>query len=916
MSLFPPKTIFGRILLTALLPIGLLAFLLSSYAVNTRIDDLQAAFDGRGDAQARQLASVAVIGLFSGDTSMLQVACERLLDSDREIRACEIRNRDDRVAAKSYRSDGVDSGEMLREFEATVVAPVLEIDDPGTADEPVLGVVSVTFSDRAVAQARQRVKRNALLITAFSVVLALLLAILAARQIVRPIEELRAVVSRVQQGDLATRIERPTSGEIGELQSGFNSMSERIASSAQDLRGRVDQATADLRAALTELELRNVDLERSRARERDANAAKSEFLANMSHEIRTPMNGVLGFAGLLKKTRLDESQREFLDTIIRSANHLLEIINDILDFSEMESDQVRIERVLFDPREAVDDVIGLLTPQAQEKRLDLIALVESDVPERMLGDVTRLRHVLTNLVGNAVKFTQHGEVLLHARTGPVADQDPDAGADVELIVSVSDTGIGIPEEAIGGLFQPFTQGPASTRRLYGGTGLGLSIARSLVEAMGGSIALESRVGEGSRFTVRIPFDVERQRSPRETVQMAGPARRVAIVDRHPLSARALINMLTRAGFTAQHWENVPDRLEAIEPDLWLVRRPGEPTRGDIVAALSAIRRVSTAPVCLLVTVVGEDLERLLDGEPDCCAQRYPLRASLLSGAVRGLLGDDRRTAAEPSQYPESSLRLDGFIVLIADDNEINLDLTDRLLRAHGAQTLLASDGEVALRLAHRRNIDLFLVDMHMPGVDGIEFARQLRAIDRYAASPVIVLTADASVQERLVGSPFIDACLVKPLSEGLLCDVLGRVIQGVAVAPEPPSPGVPLTEGAGNARSLSVRDREAAVRIAGGDAAVADELFARLLAQLPGVLSTLHDRYGACDWERIWQLVHRLSGSVAACALPALAEALRHLEQTVSDRDVERAGSCLSRLQHEADRLVADASRESRRSQP
>lgn len=898
MKLSRPRSIFARIFLTALLPIMLLAALLSSYAINARFDDLTAAHAARGDAQAQQLASLAVIGLFNGDGAMLRRASEQLLHSSEDIQRVVIRNRDDVIVAEARRPER--KGRLLTGFKADVIAPIIDLGDaenPGA--EAPMGEVIVYLGDEAQVLARQRVLRNAAIITLLSVALALLLTAMVARQIVRPIDELRDAVDRVQRGEHDIRIRRLSSGELGELQGGFNSMSEQITSSAQNLQQQVEEATANLRGALAQLEQKNVDLERAQHREREANRAKSVFLANMSHEIRTPMNGVLGFAGLLQKSQLDTTQQEFLDTIIRSANHLLAIINDILDFSEMEAGRLQLERVLFDPRDAIEDATGLLTPQAQEKGLDLIPVVEADVPDRLFGDVTRLRHVLTNLIGNAVKFTDHGEVVVHAWL-EAHEHDH-----CTLQFEVSDTGVGISDEVIESLFQPFCQGPASTRRLYGGTGLGLSISRSLVEAMHGTIEVSSTAGLGASFRVRLPFDVDQAVADSNARKTPTDRRTAIVIDAHARSGSALLSMLDRAGFDAVLYPRAPTADESARPDLWLLRCQVETDKALLERSLSTLRRLSDAPIGVLLPTVDPALTRSIEQHRGCFVQSYPVRRKSLLAAITAMLdgrhGGDRERASDAGV---GERWLTGLSVLIADDNAINLRLMDNLLRSYGATPLLAHDGDEVLEVAMNQTVDLLLLDIHMPGRTGLEAARDLRRKPQYARVPMVALTADAGMPaQHSERTDLFDAWLVKPVHEAQLRAALDRLLP---LSTGDAADTCLLTE---SQAATCLRDRAQAIALAGGDVAVADALFDELLGGLSDQLSTLRSQYGDKNWDAMWQSVHKLQGAAAACGVLAMRQALEQLQGAVVQREPSVIAARLSAVQHEADRLAAEAVR-------
>ncbi len=890
-----PKSIFAKILLTALPPIILLAAVLSLYAINARLDDLAQAFQERGRAHAQQLASSAILGLFTGDRDMLQTACQRQLALSSDIRKVEIRNAHQETIAQAAPPNAPPGVEGLSVFRAPVIPPLLEIGDEGGVSElpAPIGEVAVQFSQASADQAGQRIIGKALLITLLTVLLTLAIAMLVAGQIAQPIERLRRAVSDLQAGNMAARVGETSLGEIGELEQGFNSMASQIASSAQTMQQEIDRATAELHETMHALELRNVELEYSRERELEANKAKSAFLANMSHEIRTPMNGVLGFAGLLQKSQLDETQRESLDTIIRSARNLLSIINDILDFSKMEAGRLELEPIPFSLREAVEDVVGLLVPQAHEKHLRVISLIDGEVPDQLIGDVTRLRQILTNLLGNAVKFTEYGEVVINVgcRTRNAAR--------VSLEISVSDTGIGISQDVLGQLFTPFSQGALSTRRLYGGTGLGLSICHALSEAMGGEITAHSEPGKGTCFTVTLPFPVNPDSKVAMLQVSGGASLRVAVVEPHRLSRIALTQVLESAGMRVDAMEALPDSVPSAQPDVWLLALDSRSTHADTGSSMQQLRRISPAPVCLMRQGFEAEGVSRADRQAACDRLDLPVtRRRLLTTILN--CSDANRAVSRPVIEPptEAAGWLQGRTFLVADDNPINLQLMEALLRSYGADILNARDGAEAIRLFQSQPVDMILMDVHMPNMDGREAAERIRAYPYGHAIPIVAVTADILMKGKLTtaDSPF-SAFLLKPVDEHRLRETIGRYMGASPVAQSAMPEDTP--------RPRTIRNEAEAIRIAGGSETVARELFHKLLEQLPGTLLELHRGYAARNWEDLWQSVHRLVGAAAVCGVPALHHAAEVMSAAVAAHDVTETGDRLNQLQEQAERLEA-----------
>jgi two-component system sensor histidine kinase BarA len=508
MTLPRADSISVKILLVGLPPILLLALILSAYVVNARLGDVDRAFHERGEANAREMASTALLGLFTGDRQSLQAASLQHLQRHTDLVEVVVRDAAGIRVAQAQRADYAAGESTVVRFSALVEPPFLRSDGADPMASPIpIGEVVVGFSDRAASEIASRIVRNAVLITSTAVLVTLLLAVVVARQIVRPLLRLRRAVRQMSEGDFDVRVPETTAGEIGELEAGINTMADAIAMSTDQMQREVDQATSDLRQTMDALEIRNIELDFARKRALAASAAKSAFLANMSHEIRTPMNGVLGFAQLLRKSSLDDSQQMYADTIIESANTLMSSINEILDFSKLEAGKLTLERMTFSLREIVDEVSQLFGAQAQDKGIELESRVEAEVPDGLIGDATRLRQILNNLVENAVKFTTHGGVSLRV------ESDRDRHGKQWLVFVVTDSGIGIAGDRIDDLFRPFSQGALSTTRLYGGTGLGLSICRSLAEAMGGDIDVRSEEGSGACFSARLPFDLALDSEP-------------------------------------------------------------------------------------------------------------------------------------------------------------------------------------------------------------------------------------------------------------------------------------------------------------------------------------------------------------------------------------------------------------------
>ena len=550
----------------------------------------------------------------------------------------------------------------------------------------------------------------------------------------------------------------------------------------------LQRQAADMCALAEGLDAAREEADALRARAEAATQAKSEFLAAMSHEIRTPMNGIMGMTELLSDTPLTAEQHQFVQAIRSSSNALLTIINDILDISKLEAGRVTIETLPFDPADLVEGVVELLTPRAHEKGIEIGFYIDPLLRRTLLGDPTRIRQILVNLIGNAVKFTDQGSVAVELEALDATE------AHLVLRMTVTDTGIGIPVEAMPTLFNKFQQVDGSITRKFGGTGLGLAICRQLSELMGGSIAVESSLGVGSRFLVDLPLTLLDEAMPPAEQPLAG--RRALVVDDLAVNRRVLGAMLDSLGARPTAVDNGPDALEALTRaaiggrpfDVVLVDQTMPCMGGDALLAaiagdpmLGGTRRVLIAGLGPAVRGDCEPVQGLAHA-----TLNHPLRQSALADCLTGLFqaavppsSADRQAAeGQPADRGEEPTRSGS--ILLAEDNRTNQLFATTLLRKLGYTVEVAEDGEQAVAAVCRGGIDLVLMDVQMPGMDGLEAAQAIRAQGhaqggRLASLPIIALTADAmpGTRELCLRAGMSDY-LTKPISRAGLLAALDR----------------------------------------------------------------------------------------------------------------------------------------------
>ncbi|MBR0554712.1 response regulator [Ciceribacter sp. L1K23] len=557
---------------------------------------------------------------------------------------------------------------------------------------------------------------------------------------------------------------------------------------------------------ITEIKQREQELTTLLERAEAADRAKSEFLANMSHEIRTPMNGVLGMAELLQKSILDARQKTFVDIIVKSGNALLTIINDILDFSKIDAGQLTLRKAPFDPVEAIEDVATLLSAAAAEKDLELIIRAEATLRHLVVGDPGRFRQIVTNLLGNAIKFTERGHVLIELSGEPMPS------GELMVTLRISDTGIGIPQEKLKAIFEKFSQVDSSSTRRHEGTGLGLAITAGLVQLFGGVIEVESEAGMGSVFTVHLPLAVagERRRQTQLPVNVEGA--RVLVIDDNPVNRQILAEQLQQWGFDGAVAEDAATALAILDAafqagvnvDALIVDYHMPDVNGiDFARRVRADRRFDPVAMVFLTSMdMGGDEQVFASLDVQAHLMK-PARANVLRGAIieavrsrRRGAGDVGQRAATPTHgVPETALlervpapvatQLASIDILVAEDNEVNQIVFTQVLESLGMQFHIVGNGREAIEASARLQPRLILMDVSMPVMNGLEATRAIRERERAAGGadhiPIIAVTAHAMDADR-------DACLAagmddylsKPISPELLGGKIAQWISGPA----------------------------------------------------------------------------------------------------------------------------------------
>ena len=732
-----------------------------------------------------------------------------------------------------------------------------EVSVPVTADGAEIGQVVLLGRTEGVLK-RFLVSLGESLAVAFGAVLVgLLIAWRLQERIARPIVALTEAMRRVQQThDFGRNVDVAADGEVEALVSGFNRM-------LAEIRARDERIAAQVAGLESEVEARTADLVVAKDAAEAANSAKSDFLATMSHEIRTPMHGVMAMAELLAGGQLPSRERRYADVIVNSGASLLAIINDILDFSKIEAGKLELESIRVELCDIVDDVLSLFWDRASSKGLDLAGFVDPATPAAIAGDPVRLRQVISNLVNNAIKFTETGGVLVEIT--------PHAGGGI--CIAVKDTGIGIEEDKIADVFGAFSQADQTTTRRFGGTGLGLAICKRLVDAMGGELQVTSKIGRGSRFIVVLPSSALDAAPlwPQAPVYGTG----ITIACAGALTAHALQSYFERAGYAA----NAANAEVAIGDPRGLRARGDLPVNTICLGAYGdsepqELVRAGVAQIVLMQPVRQKQLRQILE--------------SLASGAKLEDGVDQSETAGASETLPSFA----GSRVLVADDSAVNREVALEALGRLGVEAKLVASGAAAIETVRGDDFDLVLMDGSMPEMDGYQAAREIRSWESASGrhrTPIVALTAHvvgaAADAWRDAG---MDAVLHKPFTlRGLAATLAQFLTPSAAVtAPSTETPAISGTLAVLRHRD-DLFDQDVVAELEGftakGRISFVEKVVRLYCENAPACIAELHAATKSGGIDDIARASHALKSMSHTIGAKAVAAAAEQLEMTSRD---------------------------------
>lgn len=915
----------SRIMYMALVPGIIVSLTLGLFFIVDRKRDLDDLLNQRALAMAKQLAPTCEYGVMTGNSGILQNIANNMLE-ERDVRSVSIYNQDVDILAHAgpkMMTERVGSAELQQNqlqllrtpgsvrVRAPVFAENLVIPDQFSeqfyAQESkqmrLLGWAEVELSSANTRLQQYQHLASSLAVVVLVLLGCSLLAYHISRQLTVPISTLVDGIHELSEGHYDYRIKVDSGPEFERMAKGVNSLASTIQHAELEYQQNLEQAMRDLQENVDEMEIRNNELQLGRKKAIEASQMKSQFLANVSHEIRTPLNGIVGFTGLLERTGVSNLQADYLGTIRKSSQDLLKIINDILDLSKIDADKLILEHSPFDLRDVLEQVLTVLAPQAYDKQLSLYQQIADDVPLQVVGDPLRLKQILTNLVNNAVKFTERGHVkVLISRISQTEQR-------ATLQFEVRDTGIGMTADQIERIFDTFSQADASTSRRFGGTGLGLIISKALVEAMHGGVKVESTPGQGSAFIFHIDIDINRDYVADQQPLLS--QQRVAVLETNDFNRRLLESLLKDWQMDyqlAQDEAQLRELLAADQPPsavLLAVDRQ-QIHQAPQQAFLQQLALLDIPVIAMVNSVEHEELQWLVS----CGATQVlsiPLVQQKLCDTLRRVLLPEPETAPDNGDTPAISEQREPPLVLAVDDNEANLKLVTALLAELGVPVCSATSGQEAIDKVTANPVEMVLMDIQMPNMTGLEASQYIRGLPGKAHLPIVALTAHALADEKeLLLNSGMDDYQTKPINLETLAHCIQRWTNYQPQLNQPASPSLtPPRNPAASSTAVSevIFDATEGLKHANYKQDLACDMFSMLLQSLQRDSAAALEAWEAENFDELLEKVHKIHGACRYCGVPRLRSAVCNFETELKSADRQQLPDHMRHFMAEVDSL-------------
>mgnify|MGYP003627498077 CR=1 FL=1 len=864
----PTLSISNKLFWALFAPVFIVSLLSASFLLSTRFNDLNRSLFERTHHITEQVATTSEYAIVFSDQNMMyrilqnalnnqDISSVQLFNSEQKLiaslgKAPEQNNAtfSDKTTVKEYDSY-LESISAIRYANNSLDGAFnTQADLFNSIDQrSLIGWVKIEANKSAVQIEKYQYAGLVIFILLIFNIFVILGAFHLSKTLTLPINRLSSALSKLVKGQFSNVKLMKLPQEYGSLQKDLLDLTERLEHHHEELMTGIEQSTEDIRRSMDSMEEKSAQLHIANREAMESNRLKSQFLANISHEVRTPLNAILGYTKTLQKGITDTQQRLYIDTIEQSTNSLLTIIGDILDFSKIEAGKLNLESNHFNLKALLDDVYQILSINllTKDKQIDLVPEFNHDVPEWVIGDSTRVRQILTNLIGNAIKFTHQGSVRTKVS---ITAQN---GQDVTLSFQIIDTGIGIAEHKINRLFKPFSQVDTSTTRQFGGTGLGLVITKKLVEQMQGKIEVSSDPSIGSTFRFTINFKI----SPKLTSDKIVLNRKVVLLEPSATYKSYLSSYLNSIGVSCTACSDLEQMIALLNKQhdtidaILLSMIPDDKNVADARELINYSTQQFSIPCILMIQPPGQiahypDLK-------DLCSDILlkPISHDRLYNALKQLNNSPPQITTLQPLANTLHEKISGLKILAVDDSPINLQLLKHWLVPIGIDVSLAYSGRQAINMAENESFDLIFMDIQMPEMDGMETTQRLRKIEQYKNTPIIALTAHAlgSEQQQILSSG-MNAYLTKPVNEELLLSTI-----------ETWRSNTETFQDQVDAKLIEIFDLEKALKIVDGKTDIAKEMFDMLADSLDAEKKLIQHHLENQDIEKLIEVVHRIHGA-------------------------------------------------------